>query len=263
MLTQEPSFTMNRLATGAVGSERLNGQVRRVPNLTTAERAQMYELLACYFAHTTPAQFERDLAEKAWAILLTNPLDGRIQGFSTLMRFQSAIDGQTVHAYFSGDTIIRREYWGEIVLPRLWSQHVFGLAEATPEIDAYWFLICSGYKTYRFLSVFFRQFYPTYKRPTPPQLKRLLDHLGRQKFGDEYHAAEGVVRFSQATPLREGVAEIAARRLKDPHIAFFAAANPGHGQGDELACLTRLTRANLTPAGLRMLGLGHNPTQTA
>jgi hypothetical protein len=216
----------------------------------------MYELLAYYFARTTQAQFERDLAEKAWAILLVAPLDGHIKGFSPLMRFQSTLDGQPVHAYFSGDTIIRREYWGEIVLPRLRAQHVFGMAEAAPDIAAYWFLICSGYKTYRFLSVFFRHFYPTCQGPTPPPLKRLLDNLGRQKFADEYDSRQRIVRFNQATPLREGVAEIQARRLKDPHVAFFAAANPGHIRGDELACLARLTRANLTPAGLRMLGLG-------
>jgi hypothetical protein len=198
----------------------------------------MYELLAYYFARTTQAQFERDLAEKAWAILLVAPLDGHIKGFSPLMRFQSTLD------------------WGEIVLPRLRAQHVFGMAEAAPDIAAYWFLICSGYKTYRFLSVFFRHFYPTCQGPTPPPLKRLLDNLGRQKFADEYDSRQRIVRFNQATPLREGVAEIQARRLKDPHVAFFAAANPGHIRGDELACLARLTRANLTPAGLRMLGLG-------
>jgi hypothetical protein len=45
------------------------------------------------------------------------------------------------------------------------------------------------------------------------------------------------------------VAEIEEQRLDDPHVAYFAAANPGHRQGDELACLTRLDPANLTPAG--------------
>jgi hypothetical protein len=32
--------------------------------------------------------------------------------------------------------------------------------------------------------------------------------------------------------------------------------NPGHANGDELACLTEISRSNLTPAGERMVGGG-------
>ena len=38
-----------------------------------------------------------------------------------------------------------------------------------------------------------------------------------------------------------------------PLVRFFAAKNPGHLQGDELACLTEITRPNLTRAGERMM----------
>ena len=63
--------------------------------------------------------------------------------------------------------------------------------------------------------------------------------------------ANGIVRFRNATPLRRGVAEITEERLRDPLIAFFARANPGHANGDELACITEVPPANLTPAGTR------------
>jgi hypothetical protein len=62
------------------------------------------------------------------------------------------------------------------------------------------------------------------------------------------------VRLQHATPLRAGVADIDTRRLHDPHVAFFAAANPGHTAGDELVCLARLVPENLTSAGRRMAG---------
>jgi hypothetical protein len=169
------------------------------------------------------------------------------------MRLQTNLNGQAVTALFSGDTIIRREYWGETILPRLWGRHVFSLADTMPDTKVYWFLICSGYKTYRFLSVFFCKFYPSYKHPTPPAIKQLLDTLGCLKFPTEYDPACGIVRFTQNMPLRPGVAEITPQRLKDPNIAFFAAANPTHVHGDELACLTEISHANLTRAGQRML----------
>jgi hypothetical protein len=215
----------------------------------------MYTLLAYYFAKVTPSQFERDLAEKEWVILLTDVATGQVQGFSTLMRLSVTVDDQPVVAFFSGDTIIHRGYWGEAELPRLWGRHVFSLAEAMPEARVYWFLISSGYKTYRFLPVFFRDFYPTYQRPTPPTIKRVVDALAQLKFPSEYDPERGIVQMAKAAPLRSGVAEVTAQRMKDPHVAFFVAANPGYAQGEQLACLVELTHANLTPAGRRILGI--------
>src|SRR5213075_2720173 len=97
------------------------------------------------------------------------------------MRMNESIDGKAIVAFFSGDTIVDREYWGESVLSRLWSQTVFAEAERLiaerPAMTVYWFLICSGYKTWRFLPVFFREFYPNAGRPTPPHVRRILDTL--------------------------------------------------------------------------------------
>ena len=233
---------------------RLAGQVRAVAELSACERDAMYALLANHFANTTRAQFERDLAEKEWAIILRDAASEQLQGFSTLLRCNLTIDDQQLVVFFSGDTIIRRAYWGETALPRLWGRHVFSLADQITDRRVYWFLICSGYKTYRYLPLFFREFYPTCERATPPTVQRLLEQLGRGKFGVEYDAARGVIRFRQAAPLQSGVADITPQRLKDPHVSFFVAANPGHAHGDELACLAELARANLTPAGQRMVG---------
>jgi hypothetical protein len=61
------------------------------------------------------------------------------------------------------------------------------------------------------------------------------------------------VRFAAGAALRPGVADITPRRLDDPHVSFYAAANPGHVHGHELACITEICPANLTAAGRRML----------
>lgn len=235
-------------------SGRLSGTVQLVSTLSPAEEERMFSLLATYFAHTTRQRFATDLAEKEWVILMREEQTGIIQGFSTLMQMTEEFAGGPVTIFFSGDTIIHRDFWGETVLPKLWSRHVFSLAAARPEQKAYWFLICSGYKTYRFLPVFFREFYPDYRSPTPPQLQALIDRLGRHKHGDEYDANRGVVTFKEPSPLREGVAEITTQRLADPHVAFFRQVNPGHDLGDELACLTEISPCNVTAAGKRMIG---------
>jgi hypothetical protein len=218
-----------------------------------SERREMYALLRAYFDGTTRERFETDLREKEAVILLRDDT-GRVQGFSTFTRMRAA-DG--VVAFFSGDTIVDREFWGETALSRTWGAAVFAEAERLtaeqPATPVYWFLISSGYKTWRFLPLFFREFYPNMSVPTPVHARRLLDALGTQRYGDEYLPDRGVVRFKQPTPLRRGVAEITEERLRDPRIAFFARMNPGHEQGDELACLAELSRANLTRAGLRMI----------
>ncbi|HEX7288555.1 MAG TPA: hypothetical protein VF532_20390 [Candidatus Angelobacter sp.] len=250
-----PTLTQPRFDPGC--ERRLAGSVVARTALTHGERNEMYELLEMYFAGTCRARFEADLAEKESVILLRDAESGRIQGFSTSMRISACIDGQEVVAFFSGDTIVAREFWGESLLSRLWSQTAFAEADrivaAHPAARVYWFLICSGYRTWRFLPVFFREFYPHPERPTPPHEQRILDTLGAQKFGDQYMSGSGVVRFDSATPLRQGVAEVTDRHLRDPHIAFFSRMNPGHATGDELACLTEISRANLTRAGVRMV----------
>lgn len=218
----------------------------------------MYELLESYFAGTDRARFDADLQEKDLVILLRDAGTGRVQGFSTLMRLCDRVDGRDVIAFFSGDTIVDREYWGETELSRAWGQTVYAevdrIRAERPDASIYWFLICSGYKTWRFLPVFFRTFYPNLRAATPDGVRRIADALAAKKFGDEYRPESGVVRFRQAMPLRQGVASITPERLRDPRVAFFVERNPGHACGDELVCLTELTRENLTRAGERMVG---------
>jgi hypothetical protein len=220
----------------------------------------MYGLLEAYFAGTQRARFEADLAEKHLVLLLRESHSGRIRGFSTSMRLTTRVDGQDVVGFFSGDTIVAREHWGESLLSRLWAQTIFGEADGVlavcPATQIYWFLICSGFRTWRFLPVFFREFYPNPEAPTPPHVQRTIRVLGKMKFGDEYLEDLGIIRFRGAAPLREGVGEVTEQRLRNPHIAFFSRMNPSHAAGDELVCLTKVSRSNLTRAGERMLAAG-------
>ena len=213
--------------------------VIRRAELTRRDRDAMFALYTTYFATSDRVTFERDLAEKEWVILLFDA-GGGIDGFSTLMRLHVA--GATV--FFSGDTIVARHRWGTFDLPRMWARHVFAEADE----NTYWFLISSGYRTYRYLPLFFREFYPR-----DVTMKPLIDAIASTKFGDAYDARTGVIRLATPAPLREGVSD-PELRMNNPHVRFFIDANPGHADGDELACLVRVNAGNLTPAGLRMIG---------
>ncbi len=221
------------------------GGVVRREELTARDRDEMFALFSRYFEDPARAAFEHDLAEKEWVVVLRDER-GVIDGFSTLMRMEL----QAATVFFSGDTIVAQHRWGNADLARLWSRHVFALA-AQLEREAYWFLITSGYRTYRFLPVFFREFLPAHPSSA---MKALLDGAASLKFGDAYDRRTGVIRMITPTPLREGVSDPDSRAHRDPNVRFFLSANPGHAEGDELACLTRVSVDNLTPAGLRMIG---------
>jgi hypothetical protein len=255
-LTQPPSDFRSEQPRS---DHRLAGSVVPRGSLTAGERDEMYALLASYFMGTNRAQFESDLSEKEGVVLLRDAEGGCIRGFSTFMRIATCINEEKIVAFFSGDTIIAREYWGDTLLSRLWSQTIFAEADLirlqSPTTRVYWFLICSGYRTWRFLPVFFREFYPNPNVPTPPDVQKILNTLGQQKFGSQFRPDSGIVRLRPATPLRPGVAEVTEQRLRDSHVAFFTRMNPGHADGDELACLTEISRSNLTRAGERMVGV--------
>ncbi|MSU59982.1 MAG: GNAT family N-acetyltransferase [Pedosphaera sp.] len=218
--------------------------------LTAAQVREMFELLAQHFDGVTQAQFAHDLAEKNRVILLTR--DERLVGFSTLLASTTAFEDEIIHMIYSGDTIVAPEAWGTTTLSRAWISAVNGWRAELPEGRCFWLLLTSGFRTYRFLPVFWREFFPRFDRATPPEQQRLLNYLASEQFGLQFDSQRGLVRFQNPQRLRAGLNQIPAGRANDPHIAFFAARNPGHADGDELACLTELCPENLTAAGRRM-----------
>ena len=218
--------------------------------LTPTQADEMFQLLAQHFDGVTRAQFTRDLAEKNWVVLIRR--DERLVGFSTLLVFESVFDGEPVSAVYSGDTIVAREAWGSTALARGWITAVNQLRGHYPNGKYYWLLLTSGFRTYRFLPVFWREFFPRHDTPTPADTKRLRDQLATERFGSQYDSRSGIVRFLHPQQLHGKLKLIPAERISDPHVAFFQSHNPGHPQGDELVCLTELCPENLTAAGRRM-----------
>lgn len=214
----------------------------------------MLELMQRHYDHVVPAAFARDLAEKRWVILIRDG-DRRICGFSTQTLLEATVDGEPVRILFSGDTIVDRERWGDPALSHVWGQLALSLIDQLTDAPLYWLLLSQGFRTYRFLPLFFREFYPRYDADTPAMVRAILDNVGRSRYGDHYDPLARVVR-SHATQyrLRSGIGELTLERLRDPHIRFFSEQNPGHEHGAELCCLAPLTRANFTRAAYRVIG---------
>jgi hypothetical protein len=211
----------------------------------------MFELLDRHFEGVTHGGFRRDLANKQLALLILGT-DGAIEGFSTIGLWDIEEDGGCYRVLVSGDTIVDPAAWQRSSFPRAWLRALSEImAESTHPL--LWLLLTSGFRTYRLLDALAVEYYPRAGVSTPPRARRLTDRLARERFGAEYHASEGVVRFTQPQVLRDRLAGVPGTRLNDEVVRGFVALNPGHADGDELVCLASLQPDNLKPHARRLL----------
>jgi hypothetical protein len=234
-------------------SERLTSSLVAVKDLSEHDRDQMFSLMVTYYVNVDRHVFEADLRDKQWVILLIEGARNEIRGFST----QVLLDGESGNerVLFSGDTIVDRNYWAKNELARAWGRFALSLIDSHPTCDLYWFLIAKGYKTYRFLPLFFHEFYPCVDIMKSARLKQLATQVALNRFPTRFSEQSGIiVADHHACCLRSGVADISPQRLRDPHVRFFVEQNPGHAHGDELCCLAPLTRENFTSAARRVIG---------
>lgn len=229
----------------------LYGKIIERKSLTKAEIAEMFQLMEQFYDDTSFSVFLKDLQEKDYCILLyaENRL---LRGFSTQMILSVQVGDEKVHGIFSGDTIIHKDYWGSLELFKIFAKYFIPLGSKYP--DFYWFLITKGYKTYKMLPVFFKQFYPNCEKSTPKYEQEILHAFGRIKFPNEYEETSGVIVYRGIKDkLKSGVADITESRLKDKHIQHFLRLNPEYYKGNDLVCITRLTADNFHPAVRRLL----------
>jgi len=222
--------------------------------LTDSLREQMFALMDEHYANVQRAAFDADLAEKQWVIVVRHPETKRLCGFSTQRLLETTVDGRQVTALYSGDTIVHRDHWGDRALSQQWGRLALRLIDGQPRRELYWWLLSQGYRTYRFLPLFFHEYYPRLNTPTPSRATAVLDALARERFRDQFDPHQGIIRAAATQyRLRNGIAEVTPERLRDPHVEFFHQRNPGHIRGDELSCLAPLTRENFTAAAYRVI----------
>lgn len=227
---------------------RLTATVRERDGLLQSEVAEMYALFADYYECTSPALFEADLSEKSHAILMHS--ETRLCGFSTLALIDipsvASFPPPSSRALFSGDTIIQRDYWGEQTLALEFCRFAGRMKAQRPAAPLYWFLISKGYRTYRYLHVFSKRYWPSFRCDSDAQLQTVLNIVARIKFGNSYDVESGLIRFpfSQGH-LREPWAGVRENLHGRPEIDFFLRRNPRYAAGEELACITLLDEGNL------------------
>ncbi len=228
----------------------LYGKVIDTALLGKEDKQTMFYLMDEFYDNVSMKVFQEDLSEKDHCILLVDE-KGDIKGFSTQKVMSVDIGLKKVWGVFSGDTIIHRDYWGSFELFKVFAQYYVRFGEQYGVF--YWFLISKGYKTYKMLPLFFNEFYPKFNKKTPEFELAVMNSFGNKKYPLEYDAKRGVIVYGgKRDRLKEGVADILEKQLKDENIEFFTRINPGYIEGDDLVCLTKLSRDNFNKTAQRL-----------
>ena len=208
------------------------------------DRDRMLDLHRRYFDNVRRDVFLRDMAAKDWVIVLRDAA-GTVAGFSTIRFVSLRVADEDCLFLFSGDTVVDQKHRQCGVLAGAFGHVMLHALEEYPTSRCYWYLISKGYRTYRFLPLYFRRFYPSPERPTPSRYSRLLGAIGHRLFGDAYDGSTGIVRHAGLGDrlAREGC-DVPRGRSADPHVRYFARRNPHYAQGDELACIADVATDN-------------------
>lgn len=230
----------------------LHAHISDVDALRCDVKGSMYALFSRYYESTTEQAFLDDLRDKDHVVLLSDSA-GKLQGFSTLAVLTQEHEHGARRAIFSGDTIIHHEYWGEQALAFAWIRFAGRIKAQQPQTPLDWFLIVKGHRTYRYLPVFSRCYYPAWSHPTPPETKAWMDRLATLRYGEHYDPESGVLRFPRSRgQLRDTWALVPEGDRRRPEVRFFLERNPGYVRGHELVCLTELHEDNLRPLARRL-----------
>jgi hypothetical protein len=228
------------------------GETRPLAACGGAERRACFELLDRLFLGVTWDVFVRDFDDKEAVILLRDAETGTIGGFSTLTELELPVAGELVPVVFSGDTAVLPEYRASFRLGQELVRYLHAAFERHPGRPVSYVLISKGWRTYKILPFFFREFFPRHDAATPDLERALIDAFGKARYPERY--VDGVIRAAgeQAQRVRPDGVDALPLRL-DPHTAFFLRANEGYLAGDELVCAARIEPANYTGRLTRLL----------
>lgn len=222
--------------------------------LDAPTRGAMWALYDASYEATSRARFDADLARKHEAMLLY--AGDTLVGFTTLELYATAWRAAPLRVLFSGDTVVDRRHWGQQALSFEWVRHLGRLKRRWPDERLVWFLLVKGHRTYRYLPVFARTFFPS-ELATDPELAELAAFLAQERFPDAYNASTGLVEFEPSRgQLRADYAEPRDDERTRPGVAYFLQRNPGYRRGHELVCVCDIDERNMKPMTLRLFKQG-------
>lgn len=233
----------------------LKGKIYKTKELNGHDLDEMFGLMFEYYDNINRENFLSDFEKKDDVVILRDEEDNVIKGFSTILFYDLNVKNEIVKILFSGDTIIHKNYWAHNNLANVWLQYAI---KKQKEFNTclYWLLISKGYKTYKYLNTFFKEYYPNPNKQTPEFEQQIIDKFGTTFHKNEYDPKRGILYMNKKKDyLKREYASIPENQLKDRTVKFFIEKNPEYYEGNELICVTNLSEGNINNAGKRLLGI--------
>ncbi|MCW8932344.1 MAG: hypothetical protein OQL19_19180 [Gammaproteobacteria bacterium] len=225
-----------------------------IEKINLKERDEIVELYLSYYDGSNAGQVISDLNNKTDIILMI--YKNKVVGFTTLELYERQWQKCPVRIVYSGDTIVAKEHWGQQSLTFACITRMGQYKQKKPDLPLYWFLIVKGHRTYKYLPVFVKIFYP-YWGSQVDSLKKMAEFLARDKFGEVYNAQTGVLEFPESKGhLKEQYAYPNDNEKNKLSVNYFLKRNPGYLKGYELVCLCELSRENMKPLTRRVFEKG-------
>ncbi|HYS55170.1 MAG TPA: hypothetical protein VER58_15545 [Thermoanaerobaculia bacterium] len=198
------------------------------------------------YVDTTRDYLESKLRHHSEIAMFRTP--AALIGVAALDVYPTLFAGRRSVIIFTSSVVIDETYRGRALIQRLGVRTYWRARARNPLTPIYWMFDTFSYKSYLLLARNFEQFWPRHDAVTPPSVGAFLDHLARERYGDDWKSDRGIVRRSGQKRLRPQTAPISEALLTDPNLRFFVAANSGHAEGDMLVCLCPLTMKNWAKA---------------
>lgn len=183
-------------------------------------------------------------------------MNGALLGMAAIDVLDHEFRGRRVVAIATSHVLIREAWRGRNLVQKLGFRTFLAARLRRPFVPIYWFFDSFSYKSYLLLPRNFRQWWPRFDERTPEPVAALLDELATRTYGPAWRPARGIVVRSGQKRMLASAAPLELSADSDPHLQFFAAANPGHAEGDMLLCLCPLTLRNWLSLARRALTRG-------
>ena len=216
----------------------------------------MFELMEEGYQNIDYEHFVRDLEPKNLAGLLRDN-EGTVQGFSTMSINPKGSGTEGFNIIYSGDTIISARYRGTQELVRGFCRTCGVLLGLFPEKKLYWYLISKGHRTYMYLPLFTREYFPARGLESESPLGEIARHCSEKLYGPFWVPEKGLLIFPESRgELKPELARDTYEKKRNKHVAYFLERNPGFVKGDELVCITDMSPQNLRGGAKRYLTEG-------
>jgi hypothetical protein len=180
-------------------------------------------------------------------------MNGALLGMASITIYAEKFRGRRIAVINTSHVLIRENWRGRNLIQKLGFRTFLATRLRYPLRPIYWFFDTFSYKSYLLLPRNFRHFWPRHDEPTPEPRAALIDQLATQSYGPAWRPARGIAVRSGQKRLRAAAAPLVVTPDTSPDIRFFAAANPGHAEGDMLVCLCPLTLGNWLSVARRAL----------